>query len=76
VKSTFKLLLALIILIIGVFLFYWFQLRPANIKQSCRQKVEEIYDRGDEELTITGVNNRYRNCLVKEGLSPENLFVE
>jgi hypothetical protein len=39
-KNTFIILA--IILIILAFIFYWFQLRPTNIKKNCSQKITTI----------------------------------
>ena len=55
--------------------FYWFQLRPSNIRKDCYQTVLALRDRrpSDDELTIKEGNNYYRRCLVEHGLKAEDV---
>lgn len=48
--------------------FYWFQLRPINIRKSCVNEARKKYG-------AISTNNTYRICLVKKGFKPESLLV-
>lgn len=63
------LLLILLFILVSIILFYWFQIRPAEIRKSCVEKAlaKDVFD--DEQ------NNYYRVCLVKNGLAPDSIFV-
>lgn len=70
----------MIALIVLGFAFYWFQFRPAQIKEACWGKIEKIKsgeiksDKFDsEEFRIRNgiqetINNFYINCLREKGL--------
>lgn len=63
-----KLLLVLLgLLLIGW--FYWFQLRPHETRRNCEAFA------GSKSSNKSIVNNFYRQCLVKNGMEPESLFV-
>ena len=56
-----------IIMILGIifvagFLFYWFQIRPSNIKKNCL-KEENIINLGSSYA-----QGRYKTCLARYGL--------
>ena len=88
--NKLKYLLILLILIasgIGGW-FYWFQQRPSEIRKVC---VEESVNRADKEVSgwfkalvpeeadkeiSKKANNFYRECLVKQGMKPESLFIK
>lgn len=69
----------IIVLVLG-FVFYWFSLRPTQIKQSCWNRVEKIKNgelksdkfNSDEFRATQGIqesiNNLYNNCLIEKGL--------
>lgn len=64
VKKFFRWILLLLVLTAT---FYWFQVRPQVIRRNC-------------ESTLSGTasarqNNKFRECLVKNGLAPESLYV-
>lgn len=65
-----------------IFIFYWFQLRPANIKKECWRSIEDIQTSGrlsgaeyspiDLYRLKSGnqeyVDDYYKNCLREKGL--------
>src|SRR5688572_22415560 len=63
--SLLPLLGTVAILLLGG-LFYWFELRPANIRTACAQSV-----RDPKYQTLEDANNHYRFCLAVHGLKPE-----
>lgn len=63
-----KKLLILLIIITGAFLFYWFQIRPAEVRKAC-------YKKAIPENNNTAVQDHtYRSCLVEHGLKSEPLY--
>lgn len=72
IKRKTNLTLPFVILLIVAtvsFSFYWFNLRPASIRKDCAEKVSTV----DESRSRK--NNLYRECLAKNGIKPESLFV-
>ncbi len=67
-----KIVYALITLLVGGLLFYWFQLRPSLIIKSCHQWIVDqpgsIEDRLDIERHRAEYNALYQSCLHKSGL--------
>lgn len=70
----------LILLLIAGFLFYWFEIRPANIRTECLKRVQEestmVYSFDDEpdvdkrgRLQERYIDQYYKNCLHKKGLA-------
>lgn len=51
------------------FSFYWFAMRPAAIRRNC-----EAWASSKNYYKIA-VNNAYRQCLVRNGMSPESIYV-
>lgn len=49
--------------------FYWFQIRPMNVRKYC------VNESMEGNLNKRIKNNNYRICLVKKGLNPESLLV-
>lgn len=69
-KTKNNYLLLLLILLLG-FAFYWIQWRPMQIRKSCEW---EVFSK--ERVNYTArENNKYRHCLIRNGLKPESLFV-
>ncbi|MBF8250177.1 MAG: hypothetical protein HW400_778 [Candidatus Levybacteria bacterium] len=66
----YKKLFILIIIIVGTLLFYWYEIRPSNIRKSCEYQVFS-----KNRYSDTDSNNSYRQCLIRNGLSPESIFV-
>lgn len=53
-------------------IFYWFQIRPSEIRKECLNDLSETA-KSSNGLSKTSMNDIYRMCLVKNGLKPENL---
>lgn len=70
-----KVLIVLIVILLFGGLFYWFQWRPNEIRKNCEWAVfsKESAEYEGENAVIQ--NNQYRQCLVKNGLNPESIFV-
>lgn len=64
----------IIIFVILAFIFYWFQIRPENIRKECEAYVGSKYDLKNS-FYLKRANNAYRDCLVQRGLKPESLLV-
>lgn len=62
-------------LLVLAFLFYWYELRPNTIRRNCEWSVfsKETAEYVGEDSVIQ--NNKYRQCLIKNGLKPESIFV-
>lgn len=71
-KITKKYLLVFFSCLFILFLLYWFQLRPNEIRKSCAEEATTKY-RGYASRIA---NNYYRLCLVKHMMKPESLFVK
>lgn len=68
-----KIILALLFLALVMFLFYWFQWRPIEIRKECGLK---IFEQGKkEQWEAWKTNNRYRVCLIQKGMKPESMLV-
>ena len=65
-KNILYLLIALIL--IGGW-FYWFQIRPSNIRKRCYIEAFMGIKFHEEKETREGRNNLYKQCLVKNGIS-------
>ena len=71
-RKTIYILLGLLLL---AGWFYWFQWRPSQIRKRCEWSIfseETVSYRGAKSARQ---NNKYRHCLIKNGLKPESLFV-
>jgi len=67
VKNWFKLSL-MIFIICG---FYWFQLRPANIRSKCLAEAEFNHlaiNNSNDEARYQFINNYYNTCVRRFGL--------
>lgn len=68
------LVISLLVLLFAIF-FCWFEVRPSLVRKDCEW---EIFS--NERATYSGStairqNNKYRQCLIRNGLKPESLFV-
>lgn len=63
-----KILFILPLIILGIFLFYWFQIRPSGIRNYCDQvalnKAGSVYESSEIEL----YDWKYTQCLHSRGL--------
>jgi hypothetical protein len=58
----------LVIMSLFAVAFYWFQWRPSEVRKKC---ANEIVNTSGQRIK----NNKYRECLLKEGMKPESLYV-
>lgn len=56
--------LAVVLLLVAAFTFYWFEWRPTQIKKDCYKKAER-----DIDDTRSGFDRNYNNCLREKGIS-------
>lgn len=59
--------------------FYWFQLRPSNIRKKCYAYTMEKRDERintNKPLTNGEANIYYRRCFVQNGLKPEDIITK
>lgn len=70
-----KALIIILIVFIATTLFYWYELRPANIKKACMQKGKEAATEtvgtggGTKDIFHQEVlDTYYRNCTREKGL--------
>lgn len=68
-SKNLLIVLGFILLLLG---FWWFQIRPANIRKACNQELEDRYK--GQEVDVDEANNRYRICLTENGLKPKDLL--
>lgn len=61
-----KVLWTSLVLLFTVFLFYWFQLRPSQIRTECEAYTHN-YNK-DNDLTMTQFNFVYNACLHRNGI--------
>ena len=62
----------LVIFFTSVFLFYWYEFRPNEIRKDCLDRVNnEKEEKGG--ITIEEANNYYRVCLIRNGMKAEDL---
>lgn len=72
-----KLVIVGLLLFVGM--FYWFQIRPSQIRKKCFSSVTEIRDKlasTYKPLTNSQANNYYRKCFAESGFKPEDLVKE
>lgn len=75
-----KISIILPLILLGSFLFYWFQLRTTQIRKQC-YKDTEIWKKerndapGEPKFTSGDVNNYFRTCMIRNGLPPESILV-
>jgi hypothetical protein len=73
--KTKRIILLILALFLLAGLFYWFELRPNTIRKNCEfmifSKQRAIYSGYGAVLQ----NNEFRQCLVRNGLAPESLYV-
>lgn len=71
-----RLIFTFSLMAVALLLFYWFQWRPSEIRKDCvvyaKTNTKDIRPRTD---TPAVANNYYRDCLARNGLKPESLFV-
>lgn len=75
-RQNQKYQIAVFIILLFLGWFYWFQWRPAQIRQECIQKTYEERGKRKAEgstLTLFEGNNLYRKCLVEHGLKAEDV---
>lgn len=65
----YKLLMILLVIFAGI-CFYWFQVRPSQIRKNCYKEAvdQRMYDRSKEAVVEILDDIHYRNCLKKSGL--------
>ena len=67
-----KSIVILVVFLISVFLFYWYEFRPNEIRKDCLDRVNsEKEEKGI--LLIEEANNFYRVCLTRNGMKAEDL---
>lgn len=69
----------LIIVLFVIFgLFYWYQIRPSNIRKKCYNfaKSEIIKYKIKLDSAPYYANLSYESCLSSNGLKPEKLFIK
>lgn len=76
-KFLFNSLLIIVLLMAGG-MFYWFQIRPSNIRATCQEEVKNKAQATEEEKSYDTslANNWYRICLASKGMKPEDLLKE
>lgn len=60
-------------------MFYWFQIRPADIRKACNGETKNKVLAAQKEgktFSSTLANGWYRLCLVNQGMKPEDLLKE
>ena len=65
-----KIVIFLIILFLG-FIFYWFQIRPSQIRQRCHKWIVDLPGSIEKELSEKGIkayDALYNRCLHEKGL--------
>lgn len=50
--------------------FFWYELRPSDIRKNC-----EAYANSQDAYDVDESNNFYRMCLLRNGMKPESMFV-
>lgn len=71
-----KFVLFLVTIVSLATLFYWFELRPSQIRQKCYAFTLEKRDEKintNNRLSNEEANNYYRRCFAENGLRPEDL---
>ena len=63
------LLIATLLIIAG--LFYWFQVRPSNIRKACYSEVEEKY-KSSGSVRKENLNLTFGVCLTRNGMKAED----
>lgn len=64
----------IVVLLISAGLFYWFALRPSQIKQACSKQAKSGHDEwywnnyGNKGDDAKEYDNNYKNCLRDKGL--------
>lgn len=70
----FKIFITFLTITVGFILFYWLQVRPGEIRKNCEayagSKENTNYNRGKIRA-----NNLYRQCLIKNGIQAESIYV-
>ena len=67
-KNWFKISLLLIIVLAIGGAFYWYELRPIQIKKECIEKYQFAFLNGDEGSLAKSDEINYKKCLVENGL--------
>lgn len=70
-----KYFLGVIILFLVLGWFYWFQWRPINIRKDCLIKAKSK-TKTLTKPTFNFLNLIYKDCLVENGLRPEDFYKE
>lgn len=79
-RTIFSSVIVILLVILGSGIFYWFQIRPSEIRKECSKetkiRVQQEEDApGEPNYTSKQVNNWYRICLIEHGLAGESLLV-
>jgi len=69
-KEKKKWIYIVLLIVLGSFFFYWFQIRPANIRRFC------LYQSTKDSKNLVVIDTSYKVCIIKKGLEPEPLFEE
>lgn len=64
IKEYKGIIIIVLILVIGT--FYWFEVRPAQARKECAKKSE--ISTGNYSWQTEILNKRYEDCLLKNGL--------
>ena len=77
VKKMVVLAVPPVIIFVGS--FYWFQIRPSNIRKYCLNEVQKSFGKNPNTASnsvVIKINKRFRTCLAANGISPESLYEE
>lgn len=68
-------LLILLLIVIAGLSLYWFQIRPEEIRKNCEYAIFSKETAAYKGSYAVRQNNKYRQCLIRNGLAPESIFV-
>ena len=63
----------MIILLVITGLFFWNQMRPSEIKTMCYEELN-LKEGETYPVNVSEINNKYRACLERSGLVPEDII--
>jgi hypothetical protein len=70
-----KIVVISLVILSFAFIFYYVQWRPSEIRKNCEFSIFSKETAAYRGPIAARQNNKYRQCLVKNGLQPESLFV-
>lgn len=70
-KMLLILFVTFVLLVIVGGAFYWYEIRPSEIRRNC-----EAYANSQDAWDTEESNNFYRMCLLRNGMAPESMFVD